>query len=258
MNMSTLKQKRYVHCQFTNHHYSDIFIIMKQNVGDYSFEYKKQKQRVYNNAILICISVFLAITLFLNLILFTVYTNSSSMETDISKDGVSFVCPFLRNPERGQVVYLAPMDIEKIPFYKSAVNSVVSFFTLQKFKPFGSSSRMTGKNSIRRVVALPGDSYYMKDYVLYVKPAKQNYFLTEFELASKPYNIRIYSVPVEWDEMGCAGSMPEKTLGKNEYFVLADNRIEGLDSRVYGGINSSMIKGRVLCQVFPFNKIKFF
>lgn len=231
---------------------------MKQNVGDYSFEYKKKQQRIYNNAIILLVSVFLFLTLFLNFILFSVYTNSSSMETDISKDGISFVCPFLRKPERGQVVYISPMDSERIPLYKSAVNAVVSFFTLQKYKPFGSSTRMTGKNSIRRVVALPGDSYYMKDYVLYVKPAGENYYLTEFELASKPYNIRIYSVPVEWDGMGCSGFMSESKLEAGEYFVLADNRIEGLDSRVYGAVRSDRIKGRVLFQIFPFNKMKLF
>ncbi|WP_407396930.1 signal peptidase I [Treponema sp.] len=231
---------------------------MKQNVADYSFEYKKRKQKVLQHAMILVITVFLCLTLFLNFVLFAVYTNSSSMETDLSKDGVSLVCPFLRNPSRGQVVYISPMDEEKLPFYKSAVNLVINFFALQKYKPFGSSTRMTGKHSIRRVVALPGDSYYMKDYVLYVKPAGQNFYLTEFELASKPYNIRIYSVPVEWDGMGCAGSLPETTLGSNEYFVLADNRIEGIDSRVYGGIKSDRIKGRIIWQIFPFNKMKLF
>lgn len=231
---------------------------MKQNVGDYSFEYRKNRQKAINRVILIIACVFLFLTLFLNCILFTVYTNTSSMETDIAKDGVTFVCPLLRNPQRGQVVYLSPMDGKNISLAKKAANSFVSFFTLQKYKPFGSSNRMTGKNSIRRVVALPGDSYYMKDYVLYVKPEGSSHFLTEFELAEKPYNIKIFSVPVEWDGMGCAGSLPEHTLEKNEYFVLADNRIEGLDSRIYGHIKADRIKGRVLLQFFPLNRIKFF
>ena len=231
---------------------------MKQNVGDYSFEYRKKKQKFILNMVVLVVSIFLSLTLFLNYVLFTASPGSESMETDLSKDGVVFVCPLMRKPERGQVVYLSPMDVEKVTFAKTVINSAISFFTLQKFKPFRSSSRMTGKNSIRRVVALPGDSYYMQDYVLYIKPAGQNYFLTEFELASKPYNISIYSVPVEWDEMGCAGSLSEATLGKNEYFVLADNRIEGLDSRVYGSVNSSRIVGRVLWQFFPFNKMKLF
>jgi signal peptidase I len=227
-------------------------------VGDYSFEYKKKQQKKITKAVALVISVFIFITIFLNCILFSSVTSSASMETDLSKGGVVFVCPFLRNPERGQVVYLSRMDGEKLPFYQSAVNSVVRFFTLQKFAPFGVTSRMTGKDSVRRVAALPGDSFYMKDFVLYVKPQGSSQFLTEFELASRPYNISIYSVPVEWDGMGCGGELPEGTLGKNEYFVLADNRIEGLDSRVYGGVKSSNIKGRVLMQIFPFNKIKFY
>lgn len=231
---------------------------MKQNVADYSFEYKKKKQKVIQNAAILVVSVFLCLTLFLNYILFAVYTNSSSMETDISNDGVSFVCPFLKKPSRGQVVYISPLDEEKLPVYKSAVNLIISFFALQKYSPFGSTNSMTGKHSIRRVVALPGDSYYMKDYVLYVKPAGQNFYLTEFELATKPYNIRIYSVPVEWDGMGCTGNLPETTLANDEYFVLADNRIEGIDSRVYGAIKAERIEGRLIWQVFPFNKMKFF
>ncbi|MCQ2240612.1 signal peptidase I [Treponema sp.] len=231
---------------------------MKQNVADYSFEYKKKKQKVIQHGVILVVSVILSLTLFLNFILFAVYTNSSSMETDISKDGVSLVCPMLKNPSRGQVVYLSPMDEETLPFYKEAVNLIVNFFALQKYKPFGNNTRMTGKHSIRRVVALPGDSYYMKDYVLYVKPAGESFYLTEFELASKPYNIRIYSVPVEWDGMGCAGTLAETTLGNDEYFVLADNRIEGIDSRVYGGIKSNRIEGRLIWQVFPFNKMKLF
>lgn len=238
--------------------YSVILFCMKQNVADYSFEYRKKQQKMIQRAILIAVSVFLGITLFLNCILFTVYTNSASMETDISKDGVSFVCPFLKKPSRGQVVYLSPADEEKLPLYKSAINVAVSFFTFQKYRPFNSGSRMTGKNSVRRVVALPGDSYYMKDYVLYVKPAGQNFYLTEFELTSKPYNIRIYSVPAEWDGMGCAGSITETNLAKDEYYVLADNRIEGIDSRSYGPVKAGRIKGRLLLQVFPFNKMRFF
>lgn len=231
---------------------------MKQNVADYSFEYKKLKQRAIRRGIFILFIVFICLTLFLKFVLFSVYTNSSSMETDISKDGVSFVCPFLKTPSRGQVVYLSPMNEEKLPLIKKNLNLVVNFFTLQKFELFDRNSSMTEKRTIRRVVALPGDSFYMKDYVFYVKPKGQNFYLTEFELASKPYNIKIYSVPVEWDGIGCAGNIPETTLENDEYFVLADNRIEGIDSRVYGGIKYERIEGRVIWQVFPFNKMKVF
>ena len=231
---------------------------MKQKVADYSFKYKKKRQNKFNYAATLVVCAFLFVSAFLNFVLFSVFVKTTSMETDLSKDGIVFVCPFLRNPARGQVVYLSRMDGEKLALHEAFLNEVVEFFTLQKVSPFGRNSRMTGKSSIRRVVALPGDSYYMKDFVLYVKPSGQTHFLTEFELSPKPYNISIYSVPAEWDGMGCSGQMQENTLGKDEYLVLADNRIEGVDSRVYGKIQGSRIKGRVVMQFFPFTKIKFF
>lgn len=234
------------------------YVCMKQNVGDYSFEYKKKQQMKVTRAIILGVSVFALISLFLHCILFSVFTDTASMETDVAKGGIVFVCPFLRNPQRGQIVYISRLDGERLAPCQSALNTVVRFFTLQKYAPFGVNSRMTGKSLVRRVVALPGDSYYMKDFVLYVKPAGQQQFLTEFELASKPYNIRIYSVPAEWDGMGCSGELAVNTLGPHEYFVLADNRIESLDSRVCGPVKSSAIKGRVLWQAFPFNRMKLY
>ncbi len=231
---------------------------MKQNVADYSFEYRKNRQIKTFRMSLVIVSLYFFLTIFLNCVLFAVLVNSSSMETEVVKHGVSFVCPLLRNCSRGQIVYLSRMDKEKLSPHESLVNSFVRFVTFQKFAPFGYNSRMTGNDSIRRVVALPGDTFYMKDFVIYVKPKGQDYYLTEFELTKSTYDIKIYSVPAEWESMGCSSSIPETVLGKDEYFVLADDRIEGIDSRLYGAVNSSEIKGRVLCQIFPFNKINFY
>ena len=64
---------------------------MKQNVGDYSFEYKKKQQVKLMRAVVFVVSVFVFISVFLNCILFSTFINSSSMETDVSKAGcVSF------------------------------------------------------------------------------------------------------------------------------------------------------------------------
>lgn len=49
---------------------------------------------------------------------------------------------------------------------------------------------------------------------------------------------------------GCAGE--EIKLGENEYFVLGDNRNDSTDSRVWGAINISDIKGIVVAKIFPF------
>lgn len=231
---------------------------MRQNVGDYSYEYKKRRQSQITRFVMLCLSIFLFLSLFLNFILFPIYTNNSSMEKGVSRNGISFVIPFLKHPERGDLVYISRMDGEKNPWYKGAVNTVCRFFTLQKAAPFGSTSRMTGKPSVRRVVALPGDSYYMKDYILYVRPYGQNHFLSEFELSRNEYSVNIYSVPVQWDSMGCDGVLKANTLGENEYFVLADDRVGSIDSRLYGPLDKGRIEGRVIMQVFPFNEMRLY
>ena len=45
-------------------------------------------------------------------------------------------------------------------------------------------------------------------------------------------------------------------LGEDEYFVLGDNRMECADSRIWGAVPRSAIRGRVVLLFFPFNKIR--
>ena len=90
----------------------------------------------------------------------------------------------------------------------------------------------------------------MKDYILYVKPKGEKLFLTEFELTEKSYNTNIYSIPAEWEDLGISGSMEEQVLADDEYFVLADNRIECADSRLWGAVKADRLKGKALLDVF--------
>lgn len=231
---------------------------MKQNIGDYSFEYKKKRQWKITKAIIFILAVYVFISLFLNNVMFSVKVNSSSMETDISDGGIVFATPLFRRPSRGDAIYISRMDNMTVPFYERIANSVVRFFTLRKYTPFGDEERMTGASSVRRVIALPGDTLYIKDYVAYVKPKGESQYLTEFELASHPYTISAFSVPVEWDGMGPSGDVPALTLGDNEYYVLADDRVASIDSRMYGTVPYSRIRAKVLFQCFPFGEIRFF
>lgn len=231
---------------------------MKQSVYDYSFEMKRARNRRFSVTFGLVITVVVFLTLVLNFILFPVFVRSESMDSDIPKNSALFFTPLSRTPERGDVVYLSELDGVKLGAGKSFVNKVCKFFTFQQFYPFGYTSRMSGKSVVRRVVALPGDTIYIKDYVAYVKPADSDIFLTEFELAKKNYNVHIYSIPVEWDGLGSIGNIQQRKLGKDEYFVLADNRIEGSDSRLWGTVSSENIKGTAVLQYFPFKKFKFF
>ena len=78
------------------------------------------------------------------------------------------------------------------------------------------------KSIIKRVVACPGDSLYIKDGILYVNDEKS------------PYN---------YEAIEDAGPLNEKiTLSEGEYFCLGDNRNNSLDSREYGAFTTSTMK----------------
>ena len=217
---------------------------------------QQRRQKRINTALALLPGIFIFLTLFLNLVLFPIHITSDTMEDSLSNGGIAFVCPLAKTPERGELYYISRMDGYKASLAKTVIDSVVRFFTLQKVSLFSGSDKISGQPFVRRILALPGDSIYMKDFVLYIKPASENLYLTEFELSDKKYNVQIFSIPAEWNNVGVSGEFPERTLGEGEYFALADNRVECLDSRQWGPVKSGRLIGRVLLQYFPFTSIK--
>ena len=47
-------------------------------------------------------------------------------------------------------------------------------------------------------------------------------------------------------------------LGDDQYFLLGDNRVNSLDSRVWGGLTKDNIVGRVIVRLYPFEDAKLF
>ncbi len=228
---------------------------------------KLRKQR--NKKILTVIVTFILFCLLLNLlfvyVLFPVHVRSTDMLSEYEPNCLVFVAPcnfakplfFQRySLERGNVVYVAPSAVEEKPFYEKILLSILKFFTFQQYKT-SSDSIVTESPSLRRVVGLPGDTVYMKNYIVYIKPQGEKYFLTEHELASRAYETNFLAGTAHDQSMGIAGTMEKRVLGENEYFLLADNRISAVDSRLYGPVPAERIAGKALLRYFPIKSFSF-
>jgi len=181
------------------------------------------------------------------------------MEPAVMPGSFVLVSPLIKTPSRGEIVLIKPLSGEKTSFLFHIFDDVAAFFTGQQIFPFSSGPDMSRNFQLRRVVAVPGDTLYMTDYVVYVRPAGQTHYLTEFEYAHSAYPVTIQTTPSGWDkDLGVKASFPEMTLGENEYFVLGDNRNSSIDSRIWGPIKASKIKGKALVQYFPFSRFKTF
>jgi len=229
---------------------------MKQSVFDYSYEMKMERNHRILRNVLVLLFMLVLIILVNKFLVFPVLVKSESMETSLEKNSAVFVTPLPIPYERGDVVYVNRLDGKENPWLKSFIGTLSMVFTAQRYNPFEYTTLMAGNPVLRRVIALPGDTVYMRDYVAYVKPAGTRSYLTEFELSTEEYDLVMHSVPEGWNDVGLNGSISERILGSDEYFVLSDNRMEASDSRLWGNLKKSDIGGKALLRYFPFNKLK--
>ncbi len=94
---------------------------------------------------------------------------------------------------------------------------------------------------VKRVIGLPGDTIYI--------PGDGNVYVNG-KLLKEDYVI-------DGTENGGNASVP-LTLGKDEYFVMGDNRQNSTDSRAntIGIIHSGEITGRAVARIWPLNDMK--
>lgn len=160
----------------------------------------------------------------------------------------------LRGPERGDVILLRLPSAPSRAWYERFGDSFARFFTLQRL---GSpAARPDDSPVIKRVVAGPGDAVRMEGFVVQVKAAGDDHFLTEYEVSGRDYQIA-GARPVDgWTrDLPLAGSMPELLLGKDEYFVVGDDRFSSADSRFFGPVRSDRIVGKVLARYWPLDRL---
>ncbi len=82
---------------------------------------------------------------------------------------------------------------------------------------------------IKRVIGLPNETIEYKNNELYI-------------------NGELTKTPIKFEDTEDF----KETTKDNEYFVLGDNRDDSKDSRYFGNVNLSKIKGKVNFVLFPF------
>jgi len=94
-----------------------------------------------------------------------------------------------------------------------------------------------GKKEIltKRIIGLPSETIEVKDGDVFINGKKIN----EPYIKERP----VYSIKVE---------IPE-----NSYFLLGDNRNKSEDSSVWGPVDISFIRGRVVCRYWPLKEFSF-
>mgnify|MGYP001351539991 FL=1 len=94
-----------------------------------------------------------------------------------------------------------------------------------------------GKKEIltKRIIGLPSETIEVKDGDVFINGRKIN----EPYIKERP----VYSIKVE---------IPE-----NSYFLLGDNRNKSEDSSVWGPVDISFIRGRVVCRYWPLKEFSF-
>jgi len=99
------------------------------------------------------------------------------------------------------------------------------------------------KDFIKRVVGIPGDKIELKNKVLFINGVQQSESYTNHEDEQD-----VFRIVAERDNFGPV-LVPE-----NAYFVMGDNRDHSLDSRFWGFVDFSKIKGEAFLIYWSWDK----
>ena len=92
---------------------------------------------------------------------------------------------------------------------------------------------------VKRVIGLPGETIRIRDRAVYIKSVDSE----TFKQLDEPY------------VKNTIQNNLEKDIAEDEYFVIGDNRGNSHDSRAWGPLNESFIKGEAILRLLPLSKI---
>lgn len=229
----------------------------------YSYAAQKQRRHRILRAAAWVFSLFLLYSFVSTFLIYSVVIDNHTMRPGlqpgdrllVSSIGLGSRLPFVDGAtapaalKRGSIVVVVPSrsTAGRNPFFVFA-NGFIRFFTAQRVDLGGENERML----IKRVVALPGDAVSMIDFVLRVRPAGDSYALTEFELASRPYDLTLPALPEGWGpSVPLSGTMDQLVLGGDECFLVSDDRGNTNDSRTWGATKIRSVVGKAVIRYWP-------
>jgi len=235
-----------------------------------SYTVQKKRRERFLGALLLLFFVYLGYLLLTSSFVRSVRYDSKAMEPTL-EPGTSVLVtplplgqahlPFLpfglpgwRAPHRGELVLVVPPYHVPPSWFTEVADDLIRFFTLNFVSlDAATRSRWDGPYTLRRVIGLPGDTVKMDGSTASVKPKGELYFLSEYELSAKPYSLNEQGLPQGWRSTFPYGqTQTTKVLGSDEYFVLADNRGVGTDSRTWSAtVHRSDIVGSAILKYWP-------
>ncbi|MBN1686776.1 MAG: signal peptidase I [Spirochaetales bacterium] len=162
----------------------------------------------------------------------------------------------LREPERGELVVCSP-PYHEVSKVQRLLNPFIRFFTLRRARAAGDGNHEWESSAlIKRVIAVPGDTVVVENFIAFIKPAGTDTFVNERVLNNRRYSVTLAPLPRDWQpSFPFSGTTQPVELGENEYFVLGDNRSQSHDSRHFGPIGIENILQKVLFRYFPLRKL---
>jgi signal peptidase I len=161
--------------------------------------------------------------------------------------------PSMGEPRRGDLVVVETRYAAEESRWVQPLRSAARFFTGQREPSDAEDWRP--EVALRRVIALPGDEVRMEDFIFYVKTGESESFVSEFEASGVRYALIRQMGEDRWsEELPFGPSMQARSLGEGEYFLAADNRIAGIDSRHNGPSSADPLRARILLRYWPFDR----